>query len=155
MVAALERGPVWQHVREEFGGTVVFHPKDGDRFALPMEDVVHACRSWEKAGEFSSQVSTLLDRLAKWLAERADQIDSAYLGLEPDDVLFVVVRREKTFDPAFEDGLTMLDLAIAQSEDLSLIKMRVLALPCATRDSVASFLDIERALRYVGGRAKA
>ena len=51
MIAGLQRRPVWQHVREGVGGTVVFRPQDGDWFALPMEDVVHACRSWEKAGD--------------------------------------------------------------------------------------------------------
>ncbi len=151
---ATEQKATWQHLRQEGGGSVLIHQQDGDRFALPMDDVILACRSWEKAGQFSHQVSVLLDRLATWLSERKAEFASAFLGLEADGVIFVVVRRSKEFDPGFEDALSLLDLEIAQDSAFELIRMRVLALPYSSIETVASFLETGRAFRYMVDQEK-
>jgi hypothetical protein len=148
---ATEHKPTWQHLREEGAGSAMIHLKDGDRFALPMDEVILACRSWEKAAQFSSQVSALLDRLANWLSDRQSEFASAFLGLEPDGVIFVVVRKSREFDPGFEDALSLLDLEVAHDVAFNLIKMRVLALPFSSTETVASFLEIGRSFKYVVG----
>ena len=114
-----------------------------------MDDVILACRSWEKAGQFSSQVSNLLDQLATWLSDRRAEFASAFLGLEPDGVIFVVVRNSKEFDPGFEDALSLLDLEIAQDNAFNLIRIAFLALPYSSIETVASFLEIGRSFKYV------
>ena len=143
---------VWQHLRQEDGGPVMIHTKDGDRFTLPIDDVVNACRSTEKLNQFCQQVSRLLERLAEWLEERKSEIEGAYFGFEPAGAIFVVVRKAKVFDPGFEDALSMLDVEVAQSEDFSLIRLRVLALPRSSKETVASFLELEKALCYAADR---
>ena len=55
-------------------------------------------------------------------------------------LLFLVVLKEKPFNQKIEDSLTELDIAIAQDDDLDLIKLSVLALPKASKDSIESFL---------------
>jgi hypothetical protein len=145
----------WQHLRQEDGGSVMIHTKEGDRFSLPINDVVNGCQFKDKINEFCQQVGALLDRLAGWLVERQSEIEGAYVGLEPEGAIFVVVRKAKAFDPAFEDALSILDLEVARSEDFNLIKLRVLALPCSTQETVASFLDLERAFCYAVGHEDA
>ena len=141
----------WQHLRQEDGGSVTIHSKDGDCFGLPIDDVVNACKSKAELTEFCRQVGTLLNRLAAWLEERGGEVGAAYVGLEPEGAIFVVVRKAKAFDPAFEDSLSILDLEVAQDSEFELIKLRVLALPWSSKETVASFLELERAFRYTGG----
>jgi hypothetical protein len=141
---------MWQHLRQEDGGKVMIHTKDGDCFGLPFDDLVNACQSSTQFTAFCRQVGTLLDRLAGWLEERRSEVEAAYVGLEPEGAIFVVVRKAKAFDPAFEDALSILDLQVAQDSDFHLIKLRVLALPRSSKETVASFLQLERAFRYAG-----
>jgi hypothetical protein len=140
----------WQHLRQEDGRSVMIHTKDGDCFVLPFDELVNVCESSTQFTEFCRQVATLLDRLAAWLKDRQGEIEAAYVGLEPEGAIFVVVRQSKAFDPAFEDSLSILDLEMAQDADLNLIKLRVLALPRSSKETVASFLELERAFRYAG-----
>ena len=107
----------WQHLRQEDGGSVTIHSKDGDCFGLPIDDVVNACKSKAELTEFCRQVGTLLNRLAAWLEERGGEVGAAYVGLEPEGAIFVVVRKAKAFDPAFEDSLSILDLEVAQDSE--------------------------------------
>lgn len=144
--------PVWQHLRQGDGGTVVIHANDGDRFALPIDDVVRACKSRENVTQFCKQFGSLLGKLADWLDDRQTQIEAAFLGLEPEGAILVVVRKDKAFDPDFEDGLSILDLDVAQDDAFSLIKLRVLALPLSANGTVASFMQLERAFSYGGNR---
>lgn len=147
-----ETKSAWLHLRQEDGGSVVIHTKDGDRFVLPIDDVVNACQSSAQINEFCRQVGTLLDRLTEWLTECQSEIEAAYVGLEPEGAIFVVVRKAMTFDAAFEDALSILDLEVAESADFKLIKLRVFALPRSSEQTVASFLELGRAFRYVVNR---
>jgi hypothetical protein len=148
-----EAKPVWQHLRQADGGSVVLHTKDGDDFCMPIDEVVKACRSQEEIDQFCQQVGALLERLSRWLIDRKPEIQAAYMGLEPDGAIFLVVRKAKAFDPAFEDALSLLDLEIAQNDDFNLIKLRVLALPSSSEQTIASFLDIKNTFRYTVGHA--
>jgi hypothetical protein len=149
---ATESKSVWQHLRQEDGGYAVIHTKDGDRFTLPINDVINACKSREKINEFCKEVATLLDRLAEWLAGRQSEIAEAYLGVEPEGAIFVVVQNAKAFDPDFEDALSLLDLDVAQCEDFNLIKLQVFALPHSSKETVATFLELDKAFRYAVDR---
>ena len=143
--------PGWQHLRQADGGSVVIHAKDGDNFCMPIDGVVQACRSQAEMDQFCQQVGALLERLSRWLIDRQPEIQAAYMGLEPDGAIFLVVRKARAFDPAFEDALSLLDLEIAQNDEFNLIKLRVLALPSSSEQTIASFLDIGNTFRYMAG----
>ena len=133
----------WQFLSHQGGKRVVITDENNDRFVLRVEDVIRACRSAEKFEEFANQISDVLDRLAAWLIERADKVDRAYLSLETDCVAFTVVLKTKSFDPDFEDALSLIDLEIAQDQGLNLIHLRSLALPLSSDTTVSSFLTHE------------
>jgi hypothetical protein len=145
---AVEPKHGWHHLRQEDGGSVMIHTKDGDRFGLPLDDVVKACQSAQQMKAFCQQVGMLLYRLSEWLGDRSPEIERAYLAIEPGGALFVVVRNSKRFDPAFEDALSMLDLEVTQDNTLDLMNLRVVALPLSSEETVASFVDLERSFRY-------
>jgi hypothetical protein len=140
LMLATEKRPTWQYLREEDGGRVLITPKEGEAFGLSIDDVVRACRSQEQIGAFTQQLGELLERVAKWLAERSAEIHKAYFGLEPDGAVIAVVRRDKRFNPDFELALSDLDLSIAEDPGFNLIKLRVLALPFSPDETVASFV---------------
>lgn len=56
--------------------------------------------------------------------------------------LLLIVQNHEAFNQDLEDSLTDLDLSIAQDEDYNLIRLNVLALPKASRDSIDSFLTL-------------
>ncbi len=127
MMSAIKQKPIWQHLRQSDGGEAFITPKEGEPFGLPIDEAVEACKSWEKVGQFSRQVNDLLECFTRWLADRQTEIDRAFFALEPDGVVFAVVRKDRAFDPDFEDALSQLDLDVAQDDAYSLIKLRVIA----------------------------
>jgi hypothetical protein len=148
-MGAMVRKPVWEAVINQAcppGRKVLIISEDGDRFALPVDVVVHACRSAEKFEEFTRQFQELVGHVGRWLCEHAGDVDRAYLALEPGGIMLVVVRKGREFNPAFEDALSDFDFEIAQSEDLSLIKLRAIALPDSSEEALTSFLDLSHAL---------
>ena len=118
----------------------------GDRSVVPFEVVVHACKSAEKLLDFAKQFEDLIDRLGQWLIDHSAEVDRAYLAPKPEGLLFAVIRREKTFSPAFEDRLSDLDLEIARDRDFDLVHLRMIALPNCSDEAVASFVDLSHAL---------
>jgi hypothetical protein len=135
-----QKRPTWQFLNQSTGGRVFITPSEGEAFGLSVDNVVAACRSREKIGEFTEQVRDLLDRMDKWLGERASEIHRAYFGLEPDGAVVAVVRRDKKFNPDFETALSELDLSIAEDPAFSLMTLRVFALPFCPDETVASFV---------------
>lgn len=123
--------------------------RKGDSFGLPIDDVGRACGHQEKLQEFLQQFGDLTERLSQWMSERSQEIDRAYLSLEPDGVAFVVVRKSKRFDPDFEDALSGMDLRVAHDDRFSLIRMRTLALPCSAESTVSSFIDTSCAIVWL------
>lgn len=141
---------VHEKVDEKHGGTVMFHPCDGNNFALDFQTIVRACRSHDNATEYANQIQQLVEQLVTWIRARGDEIVSASLKFEANGVLFVVMRNAKAFDIDFEDALSALDLKIAQDPELSQINMRVLGLPYASTDTLASFVGTQQVMHYVG-----
>ncbi len=136
---------VWQHLRQADGGEAFITPKEGEAFGLPIDEAVSACISWDQhVRQFSRQVGDLLESLGRWLDEREAQIHRAYFCLETDGALFAVVSKDVRFDPSFEDALSELDLGIAQDEAFNLIKLRVIAIPFSSDETISSFLDPQR-----------
>ncbi len=117
--------------------------EDGERFGLPMDAVVHACRAQGKMVEFSRQLNELLAKLDSWLRQRSTEVDRAALSLEPDGISFAVVRKDKAFNPEFEDALTELDVEIANDPLFNLIRLHVLALPYSAKETVNAFLEVQ------------
>lgn len=142
--------PRWRHLSEEDIKGITVTMKSGDCFEIPLKDLARACQSQEKIETFARQVGTLMQRLGAWLIERATEIHRAHLTIEPDGIMFVVVRNDKAFNPDFEDALSYLDLEVAQNADLDMIRLRVLALPYTSEDTVASFLDSPRKWTWAG-----
>jgi hypothetical protein len=140
LMLATQKRPAWQYLNQVAGGRVLISPKEGEPFGLSIDDVVAACRSQENIASFTEQVCDLLDRVAKWLGERASEIHKAYFGLEPDGAVVAVVRQDKRFNPDFETALSELDLSIADDPTFNLIKLRVFALPFCSDETVASFV---------------
>ena len=102
-------GSAWQRLRED-GGNVVIESSDEDRFVVPIDAVVRACRNQERVGAFVEQIRSLLVQLHAWLLQRSSEIDRAHLSIEPEWLMFVVVRKDKRFNPDFEDALSELHL---------------------------------------------
>jgi hypothetical protein len=132
----------WQFVKQDVGGSVLITLNDGDTFGIPVDELVRACRSHEKLTEFARQVGELLKLLDQWLTERAPEIEKAHVSIDADGISLVVVRKDKAFNPAFEDALSSFDLEIAGRASLNLIRLRALALPYSSDATIASFLDI-------------
>ncbi|MGA2700307.1 MAG: hypothetical protein ABSH35_04340 [Isosphaeraceae bacterium] len=144
MPAAIQRGQ-WQHLHHKAGSSVLITDKDGDRFVLPVQDAIRACRDAEKLEAFAEQFQSLMQQLHQWILARSEEIDRAYLSLDADGVIFAVVRKGKEFDPTFEDTLSDLDLNISNDDALNMIRIRVIALPYSPDETVDSFLDLSRA----------
>lgn len=115
--------------------------RDGDMFFVAMTDAAQACRAIDKFKDFRPQFSTLLETLDQWIESHRDKVRSAYLTIRDHDMLFVVMQKQRQFDPELADSLTDLDLAIANSDDLSLIDVDVMAIPFVSDDSAKAFLS--------------
>ena len=141
------RKPTWVLTQEgNPDRKVMIVTKDGDRSVLPLEIVVRACKSVEKFMEYKRQFEDVLDRLAQWLAEHGSEVERAYVSPEPGGLMFAVIRKGRAFDPAFEEALSDIDLEIARDRDFNLIKLRAIALPESSEETISSFLDISHAL---------
>lgn len=122
------------------GGQRVFvEPEDEDRFVITVQDAIKACRAYGRAADFQAQFKVLNNVLVKWIADRNDKIDHAYLTERDAGLLFVVVQKSEQIDPDFEDELTDLDLQIAHDSFLPMIKLSVIALPKCSKEQLGSF----------------
>ncbi|MFO0970183.1 MAG: hypothetical protein U0793_31920 [Gemmataceae bacterium] len=92
--------------------------------------------------EFSKQSRKLLGRLQQWIEEHKADIAEAFMTVRHSAFLLLIVQNHEAFNQDLEDSLTDLDLSIAQDEDYNLIRLNVLALPKASRDSIDSFLTL-------------
>jgi hypothetical protein len=135
------------HCEDREGRVRVVLP-DRHVMVMPIEAAVQACGAFKDQIVFSGQFQLLLDRLAGWIQQRRPIIESAYLTVRDAGLLFVVVRKDHSYDSAFEDQLTDLDLEIANDPDYSLIRLNVLTLPCVSQESVRSFLAAGNTFKY-------
>lgn len=121
-------------------GQVVVHAGD-DLFLLTVQEAVNACGAWGKMAAFQSQMKDLIGRLNQWVSARPDKIRDAYFSVKAGGGLFfLVVTKGKKFDSALEDELSDLDMEVANSADLDLLRLSVLAVPDSPAEVVDSFL---------------
>jgi hypothetical protein len=134
----------------ELDGTLVVTPRDEDRFSIKLNRAIDVLRRASNEERVASQLRLLLRTLAEWIARR-DDIASAYLTLREGGLCVLLVRKEVLYSESFEDAVTELDIALANDVDLDLIAVNVMALPNASNEAIASFLDPEFAIQYTHG----
>lgn len=143
----LQSRPLQLHYRRK-NKQVVVTPDDQDRYVLTVEEIIRACQVVERAFAFGQQFECLLEILAGWLLNHRKDIADAVITMRDAGLLFLIIRKEKAYDPAFEDALTNLDVEIAQDEALDLIRLSVLSLPKASHDAIESFFSPKLMLHY-------
>ena len=135
----------WEH-RE--GQVRVIFP-DKHMMVLPIQQAIEACGAYQNQVAFQQQFDSLHDELADWIHQHRDKVEQAFLTNRDGGLLFVVVTKGVEYDPDLEGDLTELDLAIANDNDLELIRLHVQALPHISRDAQRSFLSKGTTIRYL------
>lgn len=144
---------VQQLIWRDGDGTLTITPENESRFNIKLNRAIEILREAHKAEEFRSQFSVLLEVLAGWLKSQK-AIHAAYVTLRDNSLCFVVVREKCQFDDEFEDSLSNLDMDIASDVDLDLIRLNTMALPLASEEAIASFLNADFTLQVVPGDAR-
>lgn len=128
-------------------GAVTVTPRNPDRYSLKMQQAI----VWlQRAGEphaFDAEFRLLLNRLAEWLHHRVG-VRNAFVTIRDGGLMLVVVTSSATYDEAFEDSLTELDIEIAKDVDLARLRLDVFSLPDASQSALESFLNPEFILEY-------
>ena len=88
-----------------------------------------------------SHLEDVKDSLAKWSFEHRDKIEKAFLTLQDNRFLFLVITKAINFDDNFEDELSDLDIDIAKKKGESLLHLSVQALPHCGEEQYGSFLN--------------
>lgn len=143
-------GFVQQLLWQEKDGLIVVTPRDQDRFGVRLHRALEALKMVKKAEEFEEQFRLLLRIIAEWI-KVTPGVSRAFITLRDGGLSLVVVRDSVKYDSAFEDALSELDLEIANDEDLALVRMSSIALPCASDEAIASFLNPEFSYEYIHG----
>lgn len=130
--------------------TVLFEPKDKDRFTLKVKEVIQICNIHQKSNEFESQFNDLKNILGNWIHQRKDKITKAFVTIRDTRLLFLIVTKDIEYDSKFEDELTDLDWAIANTPLLSAISLSVQSLPKCDSDIYEAFLSPPIILEYIG-----
>ncbi len=129
---------------------VVIEPEDQDRFVLRVEEAIRACRVYDEFRSlFEKQLDHLKNMLGGWLRQQHEKTQKAFLTLQDDRMLFVVVMARKEYDPDLEKDLTELELRIAQDQECSQINLDVQALPSCDEHCYESFCNPTWTLEYV------
>jgi hypothetical protein len=150
MTTTASKIPILQLDWKDRDGDVTVTPHDESRFVVKVHQAIEACRATKQAEQFEAQLKLLLEEIGKWLQVQ-ERIDSAYLTLREGNFLFLVIRRDPGYERDFEDGLSDLDLKLAEDSSLDLIRVDTLALPHTSEESLRSFLDPRFALKYPDG----
>jgi len=133
---------------------VVIEPADEDRFVMRVNEAIEACRVYEEFQSlFRQQLDYLKNTLGTWRREHMHAIEKAFLTLQDDRMLFLVVMAEKGYDSTLEDDLTELELRIAQDPACSRIKLDVQALPSCDEHAYVSFCNPAWMLEYTSSNA--
>ena len=111
-----------------------------DRFFMTVQAAIAACQAFSNYEEFTKQFRLMHGLLSQWARQHEKDIAHAYLTVRDSAILFLVVQKLESFHQELEDSLTDLDIAIAQNDQLNLIRLNVLAIPSASEESIQSFL---------------
>ncbi len=145
-MTAKTRRKGWTRLNVSEHDGVVVRAEDGQHHSLPTKDVLHACKASEHIGDLFQQIMDLRDDIVyQWICDHRDQIDRAYFDIAGvGEVTLLVVRKEKLFDPDFQDSLSNLDLSVMQQNAYDMISFRSISLPLCSDESVSSFIDINQ-----------
>jgi hypothetical protein len=131
---------------------IVVTPRNQKRFTIQKDRAIEALRLVKDAERFTPQFDLLLEKLALWVKERANDIRAAIVTLQDNSLVFVVMQSSIPYDEQLQDALADLDFVIAQDTDLDLIRLRTVMLPLVDNDALGSFLDPRMVLQYQHGK---
>lgn len=131
-------------------GRVTVEPKEQDRYNIIEQQAAEALQLAKELDDFRQQFRYLQRVLAEWADARTD-VHNVYITLADGALLFVAVQKETKYSAAFDDAVSEIDLAVANDPALKLIKMNTLAMPRATEETLAQFLDENMTMVYVHG----
>lgn len=125
-------------------------PRDEDRFFMTVEEVIEACRIYDKAkrASFQVQLRNLLVRLGQWVHEHRNDIAHAFLTVQNSQLLFLIVTKGRAYDASLEQSLTDLDVSVAEDEAFSDVRLSVQSLPHCSEQGYASFCDPQVTIEY-------
>lgn len=127
----------------------VVHVNDRDKFFVAVADAARSCQVMDRIKEFRSQFAELVNTtLQNWIEEHRDRIQSAHLTMREHDILFVVMQKTPEFDQVLSEALTELDMSVANSQDLRLIDLEVLAIPFVSNSSCTAFSASGHTITY-------
>jgi len=108
-----------------------------------VKQAVRSLQLADLALDSISYLEDIKDRLADWSFARKDKIEKAFLTLQDNRFLFLVITKATCFDTDFEDELSDLDIFIASSRSESLlpVNLSVQALPNCGEEQYRSFLN--------------
>jgi hypothetical protein len=132
-------------------GLVTVTPSSQDRFNIKVDRAIEACVGAAHEDRFRQQLTLLFKRLASWLLERPSKFTTAFVTLRDGCLLFLVVTRHATYDGAFEDDLSALDIELANDPDLDLITIHTMAIPSVSEVALAGFVKKSVALEFKAG----
>jgi len=135
-------------VYSEKDAHVVIEPEDQDRFVMRVHEAINACRIYEAYKSlFEKQLGQLKDTLGTWIRERTSKIQKAFLTLQDDRMLFLLVMKDKVYDRQLEEDITDLELRIGS--ECTQINLDVQALPACDEDCYISFCNPGWMLEYM------
>lgn len=113
----------------------------GDRFVTTAQQAINYLSLAGRAVAFQQQLKELLNRIYQWVDDRKQKIAAAYIVSGGDGITLVVVQRVVSFDFAFEEELTELDIEVANNEAFQLIPFNTLLIPNVGDTVLKSFLS--------------
>ncbi len=136
-----------QMICHKKGDQVVVEAKDGDRFVVQTKKAIAALKAIGGARSFEAQLGLLLNRLAGWAIDQAG-ISNVFLTLGDGGFLFLAIKDDVEYDEVLEESLSDLDLDLANSPDLDMIRLDVMALPKVGEVALDSFLNNDFNLHF-------
>ena len=131
---------------------IVVTPRSKKRFTIQKDRAIEALRLVKDTERFTPQFDLLLEKLARWVKERAADIRAAIITLQDNSLVFVVMQSNVPYDEQLQDALADLDFSIAQDTDLDLVRLRTVMLPLVDNDALKSFVDPRMILQYQHGK---
>ena len=135
---------------ENQGGAVRVVAPEKHIMVVPVLTAIAACKAFQDQIAFIDQFNALLDRLAAWIVANQAGVSTAFLTVQDEGLLFLVIQEGKIFDEALESELSDLSIELANEPNFSLIRVTMHALPNCSRDIYEAFLSNNMQLRYVG-----
>jgi hypothetical protein len=127
--------------------------RDGVVIERTSEALASAVRELTVAREQSEKRNELLKRqllklyanLEKWCQENQSELSAAYIIPRHEIIggfLFLAVQKDNKYSNTFSRNLTLLENNIEESDDFSLINLKVFEMPKISEKTIQSFLTI-------------